>query len=237
MPEETQTAEAQQASTAETTAGESQSQEKTTGTEAAGKQDTSAASTGEQKQSTTQDSKPETKPVSRRSAQYRIQQLANENKALKEGKQPAEQGSEEQPAATDDQPNVNKLVQDEVERRLSPIVSEHSKAADDAELTALFTGDKAPERTKYEGKIRDMWTLPQYKDVAASDLYKIASFDDAVKAATTKAIEDYKAAEKEARGSSASGTSNNSNRTGNAKTNLTDEQLLANNEKVKAGQK
>ena len=59
-----------------------------------------------------------------------------------------------------------------------------------------------------------MWKLPQYKDVAAADLYKIASFDVAVSSAVAKGIEDYKQAVKEAKDSSASGSANTSNRTG-----------------------
>jgi hypothetical protein len=243
------TQEVEQTSSAENTAAESQTVEQTTQDAGDTQQSTEqtsdiegkadAASTGEKKPSETQDVKPESKPLSRRSAAYRIQQLVNENNELKKqvGKPKQEQNEWEEETAQDDQPNIAELVAKEVERRLNPIVSESSKAADDSEINELFSGEKAGERTKYEPKIREMWKLPQYKDVAASELYKIASFDDAVSSAVTKGIEEYKKAEKEAKDSSASGTSN-SNRTGKGGksiTDLSDEEFAARNERIKAG--
>jgi hypothetical protein len=241
MPEETQAQQEAQASTAETTAAESQSVEQTGQTEAAANtgteaKATEAASTGDK--SKAQDSaQKESKPVSRRSAQYRIEQLVKENNALKQGKQSATQqeSTETEPAA--ENPDISALVAKEVERRLNPLMSESSKNADDQELKELFSGDKAAEQSKYESKIRDMWKLPQYKDTAAADLYKIASFDDVVAATAAKAVEQYKNAEKEARENSTGGSSNNSNRTGKTATTMSDADILANNERIKAGQK
>jgi hypothetical protein len=200
-----------------------------------------SASTGDKSKSENQDSKKDSKPVSRRSAAYRINQLVEENKTLKQqlGKPVQEQDEWEQSAQEDDQPDIASLITKEVERRLHPVISESTKAADDAEINELFSGDKAGERPKYEPKIREMWNQAQYKDVAAADLYKIASFDDAVSAAVTKGIEEYKKADKEARESSASGSSNTSNRTGKggkSVNDMTDEEFRQHNERVKAGQ-
>jgi hypothetical protein len=200
-----------------------------------------SASTGDKSKSENQDSKKDSKPVSRRSAAYRINQLVEENKILKQQiRKPAQEQDEwEQPAQEDDQPDVASLIAKEVEKRLTPIVSESTKAADDAEINELFSGDRAGERPKYEPKIREMWNQSQYKDVAAADLYKIASFEDAVNAATAKAIEEYKTAQKEAKDSSASGSSNTSNRTGkggSSVADMTDEEFIQHNERVKAGQ-
>lgn len=150
----------------------------------------------------------ESKPISRRSAAYRIQQLTKQVNQLKQQPASPEQGGDPQAEL----PDVNELVNKAIEARLNPIITEHTKSADDSEINELFTGDRTSERSKYEAKIRNMWQMDQYKNVAASDLYRIASFDDAVKAATTKAIEDYKKADKEAKDSSASGNNNSSNR-------------------------
>jgi hypothetical protein len=230
----------------ETTTEESQPETETpdsneTSTEDSGESTEKSASTGDTKPSETQDVKPETKPLSRRSAAYRIEQLVKENKALRQQQKPVQQVEEweETPQEDEPQPSVAELVAKEVERRLNPVLSESTKAADDSEINELFTGDKAAERTKYESRIREMWKLPQYKDTAASDLYKIVSFDDAVATATAKAIEDYKQAVKEAKESSGSGSTNTSNRTGrNGKSiaDMTDEEFRQHNERVKAGQ-
>lgn len=243
--EATQATEETQQASAETTAAESQTVEQTTqdaGTQESTEQTSNTdgkadASTGDKKQSQTQDTKQESKPLSRRSAAYRIQQLVEENKTLRQQVKPKEQNEWEEDTQTDDKPDIQALIAKEVEKRLNPIVSESTKTADDSEINELFSGDKAAERSKYEPAIREMWKLPQYKDVAASDLYKIASFNDAVQAATQRAIEEYKKAEKEAKESSASGTSN-SNRTGKGGksiTDLSDEEFAARNERIKAG--
>lgn len=242
----------EQGTSVEKTTVDSQSQEQTddsnqTSTEQQvenqeGKTDegqTDTASTGDQKQSENQDFKQDSKPLSRRSAKYRIQELTRKVKELESQKKPqVEQDDWEETPQEDDKPDIASLVAKEVEKRLNPVISESTKAADDAELSELFSGDKAVERTKYEPAIRDMWKLPQYKDVAATDLYKIASFNEAVANATAKAIEEYKKAEKEAKESSASGTSN-SNRTGKggkSVNDMTDEEFRQHNERVKAGQ-
>ena len=124
---------------------------------------------------------------------------------------------------------------------MHPVISESSKAADDGEISELFTGEKAAERSKYEPRIREMWNQAQYKDVAAQDLYKIAKFDELSASMDTikqQAVEEYKAALKEAKDSSASGTSNTSNRMGETSksiNDMTDEEFRQHNERVKAG--
>ena len=183
--------------------------------------------------------KPE-KPISRRSAEYRIKQLVEENKNLKQQQQPVEQNEWEIQADNETQPDIQALIAQEVEKRLHPVISQSSKTADDGEISELFSGDKAGERSSYESKIREMWKLDQYKDVAASDLYKIAKFNDMSKSMDSvkqQAIEDYKKAEREARESSAGGNSNNSNRTGTGKpiSQMTNEEFEAHNERVKRG--
>jgi hypothetical protein len=238
-----------QDTSAENTAADSESVEQTNASHETSEDDSQkqsgdtadqTASTGDKSKSENQDSKQDSKPLSRRSAAYRIQQLTKQVRDLKQGKEPAKQDEQDEWAEdtqTDDKPDISELVAKEVERRLNPVMSEHSKAADDSEISELFSGDKTSERTKYEPKIREMWNQAQYKDVAASDLYKIASFDDAVSAATQKAIEDYKTAQKEAKESSASGTSN-SNRTGKGGksiNDLSDVEFAARNERIKAG--
>jgi hypothetical protein len=236
------TQEVEETSTAEETAAESQSDEQTqdAGTQESAEQASDKAddaSTGDKSKVETQDPKPESKPLSRRSAAYRIQQLTRENKQLKEQQKPAQQNEWDEETQTDDKPDIQALIDQAVEKRLHPIVSESTKAADDSEINELFSGDRAGERPKYEPAIREMWKLPQYKDVAASELYKIASFDDAVSTATQKAIEEYKKAEKEAKESSASGTSN-SNRNGKGGksiNDLPDDEFLKRNERIKAG--
>lgn len=234
--------------TVEETTADSQSEEQTqdsnagsteqTGESQAGS-DTENAGSSDKEQSEAQDTKQESKPLSRRSAAYRIQELVKENNELKKQvRKPVQQDDWGEEPQEDDKPDIAALVAKEVEKRLNPVISESTKAADDAEINELFSGDRAGERSKYEPAIRDMWKLPQYKDVAAADLYKIASFHDAVATATARAIEDYKKAQKEARDSSASGTSNTSNRTGKggkSVADMTDEEFLQHNERVKAG--
>ncbi len=234
-----------QDTSAENTAADSESVEQTNAShetsEGASQEqgESQSASSSDKEQTQNQAPKADSKPLSRRSAAYRIQQLVRENTELKKQQEKPVQEQDEwsEDTQTDDKPDISALVAKEVEKRLNPVISESSKAADEAELSELFSGDKASERSKYEPKIREMWKLGQYKDVAAQDLYKIASFDDAVATATAKAIEDYKKAEKEAKESSASGTSN-SNRTGKGGksiNDLSDEEFAARNERIKAG--
>jgi len=246
----------EQDTSAEQTAADSQSEQQTTdashetqeGSEQ--KQDGKAeptaaadqsASTGDKSKSEDQDSKVDSKPLSRRSAAYRIQQLVEENKTLREQAKPKEQDPDawsEEPRA-DEQPDIAALVAKEVEKRLNPVINESSKTADDGEINELFSGERASERSQYEGKIREMWKLPQYKDVAALDLYAMLR-GQSIDAIVSKAVEDALAktrqADKEAKESSASGNSN-TNRTGKTKSvaDMTDEELLAQNERVKAG--
>lgn len=158
------------------------------------------------------DKKPEQKefqPQSRRSAAYRIQQLAKENKALKDqlaGKgEKKDEGNDgwKEDDRQDDKPDIASLVAQEVEKRLNPVLSQTSEVADNGEINELFTGDRAGERTKYEGKIREMWKLSQYKDVAALDLYKILTYDEAMARGATA----VKEADKEAKKSSTGGHS------------------------------
>lgn len=253
MSEEDNTQESVQDSSVEETTVDSQSETQTQdsnddsseqSSEQSGSETTDTASTGDTKPSETQDVKPETKPLSRRSAAYRIQQLTRENRELKQQQKPVQQEQDEweENPQEDEQPDIASLVAKEVEKRLNPVISESTKTADDSEINELFSGDRASERSKYEDKIRDMWKLPQYKDVAAADLYAIATQSDiATKIAQAKleAIEDYKKAVIEAKESSASGTSNTSNRTGKggkSVNDMTDEEFRQHNERVKAGQ-
>lgn len=256
--------ETQQASVEETTA-DSQSENKTDGStqtsteqqgqdQQDGKADKASdqtASTGDKSKSENQDSKQDSKPQSRRSAAYRLQQILPEYTRLKaedekrKGKQSSDQDEGEEEPRTDESPSrtaVEELVRNEVEKRLNPVVTASSKAADDAEINDLFSGDKANERTKYESKIRDMWKLPQYKDVAAADLYKILSHgtvEERINQAKVEAVEEYKKAQKEAKDSSASGSNNISNRTGKSGKSVADmtpEELEEHNQRVIAGQ-
>lgn len=202
-------------------------------------QDSSTASTGEKSKSETQDTK-ESKPLSRRSAAYRIQQLVEENKTLKQQiakpKDPDEWN--EEPRA--DEPNIAELVAKEVEKRLNPVVTASSQAADDAELTELFSGNNAADRTKYEGQIRSLWNLPQYKDVAAVDLLNMLrgkEMHQVLSKAREQAVEEYKKAQKEAKESSASGTSNTnrSGKTGKSVADMSPKELEEHNQRVIAG--
>ncbi len=247
----TQAAEETQAASAEQTAGDSQTQEQTTQSETtsqdasqSGSSETKAdASTGDKSKSENKDAKQEFKPVSRRSAAYRIQQLTKQVKDLKGGQQNSQQqddtGDED---AGDDtpQPDISALVAQEVERRLNPVMSEHSKAADDSEISELFTGDRASQRAEYEPKIRELWKLDQYKDVAAQGLHAMLvgrSIDSIVAKAVEAALTQAKEADKEAKESSASGSSNTSNRTGkNGKSvwEMSSEEFQKQNEQVKA---
>lgn len=253
MADEADTQESVQDSSVDETTVDSQSETQTqdsnaSSTEQAGEsQDGKAnaeadqsASTGDKSSPSNQDSKQDSKPVSRRSAAYRISQLVEENKNLKQqlGKS-QEQDEWGQPAQDDTQPDIQALVDAAVEKRLNPIVSESSKAADDAELSELFSGN-ANDRSKYEGQIRSLWNLPQYKDVAAVDLYNMLQgkeMEQRISQAKLEAVEEYKKAEKEAKESSASGSTNISNRTrsGSDLSNLSDKELLERNEKIKAG--
>lgn len=186
----------------------------------------------------TQDAKPE-KPLSRRSAQYRINQLTQQVKELKEQQKPANEW--EEPVEPNPEMTALKAEIEELRGLVKPVMDNTAKSADDMEISEVFTGDNAADRAKYEGKIRELWDLPQYKDVAAADLYKIAKFDELSKSMDTvkqQAVEDYKKAEKEARESSGSGNSNTSNRIGDggkSVIDMPDEEFLARNERIKAG--
>jgi hypothetical protein len=247
MAEEANMQESIQDSSAEQTAGDSQTQEQSTGSEAQeqGQQESgdqskqsADASTGEQKPSENKEAKQEFKPVSRRSAAYRIQQLTKQVNDLKKSQQGSAQDDEGDEYAGDDpKPDLAALVAAEVEKRLHPVMSEHTKTADDSEINEFFSGDKAAEKAKYEEQIRNAWKLDQYKDLAASDLYKIFTYEDAIANAKAQAVEEYKKAEKEAKELSASASGNTSNRTGTSKSlaEMTDEELVAHNERVKLG--
>lgn len=236
----TQATEETQVAAAEPTAAESQPVEQTPAEgEPEQKPAESTAPTGEQKQ----EQKQEFKPVSRRSMVYRIQKLAAENTKLKQQTQnnPAQQDQGDEDAGDDpsqEKPDISALVAQEVERRLHPVLSQHTKTTDDSEINEFFSGEKATEKAKYEEPIRNAWKLDQYKELAASDLYKILTFDEAIANAKAQAIEEYRRADKEAKESSASGSSNTSNRTGNGGKSLaemTDEELIAHNNQIKAG--
>ncbi len=190
-----------------------------------------------------QDAKPDSKPSSRRSAAYRVQQLLKENQELKKQTKPAEQQVDEweNPFEEESQPDIAELIAREVEKRLHPVISESSKNADDGEISELFSGDNANDRSKYEDRIRTMWNQPQYKEVAAKDLYKIAKFDElsgSMDSVRQQAVEDYKKAQQEAKNNSSGGSTNTSNRagkTGKPVSEMSDKELLEHNERVKAG--
>lgn len=232
----TQVTEETQVTAAEPTAAESQPVEQTPAAGEPGQEPQkpaeSTAPEGEQKQE-----QKEFKPVSRRSAEFRIKQLAKENAELKKQAKPAPQDEGDEDAGDDPKPNISALVAEEVERRLNPVLSQHTKTADDGEINEFFSGDKAAEKAKYEEPIRNAWKLDQYKELAASDLYKILNFDEAIASAKAQAIEEYKKAEKEAKESSASGSSNTINRTdksGNDILNMSSEEFQKHNERIKA---
>jgi hypothetical protein len=239
-------------SSAETPAAESQPEEQTPAEGEQGQapeKPEAPASTGEvdkgdKSKSEDKDSKQEFKPSFRRSAAHRIQQLAKENAELKRQQQqkPNEQQREKDdagddedlpPAARKRMDRMEKTIQ-EIQNQYNPVVSVTEKNADDLEINEFFAGKKE-EQGKYEEPIREMWKLDQYRNLAASDLYKILTFDEAIQSAKAQAIEEYKKAELEAKESSASGNSSTSNRTGKAVAQMTDEELLAHNDRLKAG--
>lgn len=161
--------------------------------------------------------KQEFKPSSRRSAQYRIQQLADENRELKRqlaGRQPQQDPEIEGDPQPTEQPDINKQVSEEVNRRLDPVLNVHRQAADDQEISELFSGDNASKRASMEPRIREAWKLDQYKELAASDVYKVLNYDADLAAARVQAVEEYKKAAKEAKDSSGSGASARKNSSG-----------------------
>lgn len=240
MADEATTQEVEQTSPVEPTTPESQTVEQTPAVSEPGQEPQKPAEATEPKQ----EPKAEVKPTSRRSAQFRIQELVRENNELKKQVAPKEEAFDEwgnpKPATEETpDPKYTKL-EAEIEALkglVKPVMTSTQKAADDTELSELFTGEKASEREKYEESIRKMWEQPQYKDLAAVDLYKIATFDAAIANARTQAIEEYKKAEKEAKENSSSGSSNTSNRTGKDSKSvwdMTPEEFQKHNEQVKA---
>jgi hypothetical protein len=241
--ESTQAVEETQAAPAETPAAESQVVEQTPAESGEGQEPQkpaeAPASTGAQKPSP-QEVKPENKPQSRRSAAFRIQELVRENNELKKQVAPKEEADEFGNPAEEKPDEKYAKLEAEIEQLkglVKPVMTNSQRAADDAELSELFTGERAVEKSKYEEPIRKMWELSQYKDTSAADLYKIVAFDDAVKAATEKAIAEYKEAEKQAKESSASGTNSGKNRTGKTEKtawDMTDEEFKAATDKARA---
>lgn len=252
----TQAAGESQQAAAEATAGDSatQKEDQATGNEAPNngtqttgdqfKQDANA-STGDKSQSDqNKDSKQEFKPVSRRSAAHRIQQLARENAELRKNNEKSQQDSQDdqgdENAGDDPKPDINKLVAEAVQAALKPVMTEHTKTADDSEINEFFSGEKASQRAEYEPQIRKLWELPQYKDVAAQDLHAMLvgrNIDLVVSKAVEEALKQAKVAESEAKESSASGSSNISNRTGKDGKSVWDmssEEFQKHNEQIKA---
>lgn len=187
---------------------------------------------------------PASPPRSRRSAQFRIEQLARENAELrKQNGNPPAPADPDEPPQPDDNPNP---TDPDVDLRLKRIekgtklVLDHALSAEDnAELSELFSGEKASERAVYEPQIRAMWNNPQYKDLSAADAYALTkgkSLPDQIAKAKLQAVEDYKKAEIEAKNSSTGGSNSSANRNGRAPAIPSDEEILAQNEKVKAGQ-
>lgn len=227
------------AAPAENTAAESATEEKTTpdaAPEASAKDDKSKPETTETPQPTG-----DQKPPSRRSAQFRIQELAKENRELRikneqlrKNTADDDQDGEDQPDSKPQESKPN--VRAEVERYVAPVLKQSQQTADDAELQELFAGDNAALRDSMEPVIRKMWKQNQYKDMAASDLLKIAHYDAAIAEAGKKAVEAYKAAEKQAKEESTGGSSSSTNRTSSKPASqMTDQELLEHNERVKAG--
>src|ERR1044072_3907481 len=125
-----------QDTSAENTAADSESGEQTTQSDTGTQEESQpsdadtgkadAASTGD-KSSGTQDVKQESKPVSRRSAAYRLTQALKENQELKKQLNKPKQEQDEwgdEPAQDESPPNIAELVAKEVERRLNPVISE-----------------------------------------------------------------------------------------------------------------
>jgi len=224
--------------TSQTTETQSDSSDKQEGKSE--QSESSDAGSSDKDQSKTQDSK-ESKPLSRRSAAFRIQQLVEENKTLKKQLgQSDKQDDWEEETRADDKLDVAALVAQEVQKALNPVVTASSKAADDAELSELFSGNNAADRSKYEGQIRSLWNLSQYKDVAAVDLLNMLrgkEMDQHLSQARQQAVEDYKKAEKDAKESSASGTSNTnrSGKSGKSVADMTPQELEEHNQRVIAG--
>jgi hypothetical protein len=234
------------------TASESTTEIKATDTPADGQadagKDAEKQSDKPDKGTTPQDSgAQEFKPKSRNSAKQRIEQLARENAQLRKqvGTKPAvaakgEDGDNGDPQPDDNEPVAPepKDISSEVARQLEPVLAQHRNQVDDTELAELFTGDNAGKRAEYEPKIRDAWKLEQYKDIAAADLLKILDYDTALANAQTQAVEAYKKAQKEAQESSGAGNNNTINRTGKGgkgASQMTDEELIEHNDRVKAG--
>ena len=111
------------------------------------------------------------------------------------------------PQPDEPKPDISKQVEEEVDRRLAPVLNEHSKAADDAELTELFTGDLAPERAKYErDHPRTVATAPVQGRRCQRPLQN-RCFRRRSLPPESQAVETYKKAQKEAKDSSSGGTS------------------------------
>jgi hypothetical protein len=239
---------------AESTASDSATENKATDTPADGQADagknedakSDAAPKGEPAKNSGEPQ--EFKPKSRNSAKQRIEQLARENAALRKQvntsatKPPAPKDAndegdpqpDEAPAPADDPKDISS----EVARQLKPVLDQHRQQVDDTELAELFTGENAGKRAAYESRIRDAWKLEQYKDLAASDLLKLLDYDTALANAKTQAVEEYKKAQKDAQESSGAGNSNTLNRTGEGGKpidQMSDEEFIAHNNKIKAG--
>jgi hypothetical protein len=187
-----------------------------------------------------QDVKPE-KPASRRSAQYRINQLTQQVKELKEQQKPANEW--EEPVEPNPEMTALKAEIEELRGLVKPVMDNTAKSADDLEISEVFTGDNAADRAKYEARIREMWNDPKapYKDVSASDLYKIAKFDElkgSIESIKQQAIEEYKKAGQEAQESSGLGNSDSSNRTVTGEKSawdMSEEEFLKVHNKARAG--
>jgi hypothetical protein len=188
----------------------------------------------------------EFKPKSRNSASARIKQVVSERDDWKSkyealaAKQAGKEGDDGDPQPDDNKPNATdpKDISSEVARQLEPVLSQHRQQVDDTELAELFAGDNAGKKAVYEPKIREAWKLDQYKGLAASDLLKILDYDTAVANAKRQGVEEFKKAEQEAREASGAGNNNTINRTGKGGSpaaQMTDEELIAHNNRVKAG--
>lgn len=242
-----QTQQAAPAATAENTAADSATDKQTAegSTKPQEQQGAGDQTSQDGQQQQQQQKQPEAgrKSSPRRSASTRIQTLANEvrdlkeeNARLKAGRQNGDQSGEDEHQNGSQQDSQQPNVRAEVERLVSPLLKQSQETADDAEISELFTGERAALRGELEPAIREMWKQDQYKDVSAADLFRIARYDADVAAAGQKAVEAYKAAEKKAKEESTGGNSSTSNRSGSKPVSqMTDQELLEHNEQVKAG--
>lgn len=230
---------AQPEAPAETPAADSQPENQTSQASSEPAKEPAQPAAGEPAKPTESKAQEDSKPKSRRSAEFRIGQLTAQRDEWKTKYEELikNKGGDEGDPPPSDPPDISKQVEAEIDKRLKPVLSQHSQAADDGEINELFTGANAARRSEYEPKIREAWKLDQYKDMAASDLLKLFSYDSDLAKAKLDAVEEYKKAQKEARESSGSGASARSNNSGEKSAwDLSDEEFKAQQNKLRQQQ-